>query len=344
MAGIEEEAEEGGEERAAEQTGAIRTLAMASGFSRARFLAARGTATAFLVVALPYGNDDPDARLPRATEPSAEPACPARIAAFARRNYYAEAVARLKAVVAELRLRFGGSKGDYRILCNSSVPEKPLALAAGIGAAGRNSLIITPEAGSLVVLAALSLPFPVQADKPLGRSVCGSCTACVDACPTGALAPEDSFDRSRCIQWYASGNGEPSAEVVVRWGQRLYGCSVCQDVCPYNHRPIPGTATERGALPPAFDARDLVAASDEEIRKLFRGSAMGMAWLGAAAIRKNAERALAAALAPAALALPPAMAPAAAPAAAAPAAAAPAAPAAAPSATGGSPDHPSRYP
>ncbi len=313
-----------------ERTQEVRGLALAAGFSRARFLApfeprsASGVeppsgyaegAPSLLVVALPYGNDDPDGR-DRAGR-SSERAAPspstakgqagprARIAPFARRNYYTEAVARLKKVAVELRKRYGGKRADYRILCNSPIPEKPLAEAAGLGAIGRNSLVMTPEAGSLVILAAMTLPFEVAADGPLdgplaggakpradreGPRICGACSACVAACPMGALGGDGTLDRSRCLQWYASGHGEVPEDIAAAWGDTLYGCTACLDACPHNRRPIPGVATDRGALPAEVDAGELLALSDDDLRARFRDTAMGMAWLGPAAIRKNAER------------------------------------------------------
>ena len=261
-----------------------------------------------LAAALPYGN----AGLPAdAAHPSANPA---RIAPFARRNYYAEAVARLQDLAKTLRERFGGLRSDYRIICNSPVPEKPLAAAAGIGSPGRNSLIITAEAGSLVVLAAMTLPFDFADDGlrvlPPRRSgagafpACGCCPppgegagpACAAACPTGALPGDGTLTRERCIQWYASGHGESVPEdVAAAWGSRLYGCTECQDACPRNRRPIPAAETDRGPLPEHFDARTILAMGDEELRALFRGTAMGLSWLTPAALRRNAALVLRAA-------------------------------------------------
>jgi epoxyqueuosine reductase len=305
----------------------VKNLALKAGFSCARFLMPfepspgeggalpqgySGGAPTLLIVALPYGNDDPDGRndpdnrddsapMSTQTEQShAEPAAPARIAPFARRNYYAEAVSRLKTIAVELRELYGGTKSDYRILCNSPIPEKPLAEASGLGSIGRNTLVITREAGSLVILAAMTLPFKVgvdgsaMADQAADRELrlCGACTACVAACPTGALRGDGTLDRSKCIQWYASGHAEPPAEIASAWGNILYGCTACLDACPHNRRPVRGVATDRGALPATLDAAELAALSDEELAARFRGTAMGMSWLGPAAIRRNARLAM----------------------------------------------------
>jgi epoxyqueuosine reductase len=232
-----------------------------------------------------------------------------RIAPFARRNYYREAVVRLQGLARDLRARWGGSPGDYRILCNSPAPEKPLALAAGLGVLGRNGLVITGEAGSLFILAAMTLPFVLAGDDPGDDSGggealppgsfprCAGCDRdmppCVAACPTGAVRGDGNLDLRRCIQWYASGKeAAVPPGVAEKWGPRLYGCTCCQDACVYNRRPIRGVETNRGALPAALDLRELLAQSDGEIKARFRGTALGLSWLGPEGIRRNARQAL----------------------------------------------------
>ncbi|GHV18531.1 hypothetical protein FACS189493_7990 [Spirochaetia bacterium] len=311
---------------------AICSAALAAGFVRARILApfepdSAGTLSALsenyrqgapslLVVALPYGNQG---SVPG--DSGAETADALFIAPFARRNYYREAVRRLQALAREFRARFGGEgqgfqqKRRFRILCNSPVPEKPLALASGLGALGRNGLIITPEAGSLVILAAMTLPFPLESDGPLGADtaqanvgggnlttaaefpLCGGCDPerppCAAACPTGAMGNNGVLKRERCIQWYASGKEEVvPALVAEKWGRRLYGCTNCQDACVRNRQPIPGAETSLGLLPPYLDGRELLSCTDEEITARFKGTALGLSWLGPGGIRRNIRTAL----------------------------------------------------
>jgi epoxyqueuosine reductase len=178
------------------------------------------------------------------------------------------------------------------------VNEKAIAAACGLGVIGENGLIISPEAGSLFVIAALTLPVPVAADGPLTAGDAAPCRAClpldrppcVRACPTGALTGGGRVDLPRCIQWYASGNGgDVPPFVLAAWGNRLYGCTDCQDACPRNRRPISGAETAIGPLPPFIDVRMLLALSDAEIGAMFRGTAMGLSWLGPRVIRRNAE-------------------------------------------------------
>jgi epoxyqueuosine reductase len=250
-------------------------------------------AKSLIVCALPYGN--------RHDTPPEKPGHGV-IAPFARFNYYREAVKRLKNLSRLVRSRYGGEKRDYRIFCNSRLPEKPLAVLSGLGAQGRNGLIISPEAGSLFVIAAMTLPVPLEADRPLHRSVedfplcagCGLQPPCAAACPTGAALGNGLIDRAKCIQWYASGHGASDLtgiprSVLAAWGNRLYGCTACQDACIHNTRPIQGVETTEGRLPASIDVRPLLTLGDAEIKDMFRGTAMGLSWLGPAAIRRNAE-------------------------------------------------------
>jgi epoxyqueuosine reductase len=249
-------------------------------------------APAMLLAALPYGK--------QGEEPEPLPAYAALIAPFARRNYYRETVARLQETAKRLRARYGGRRSDYRIFCNSRIPERRLAVEAGLGSLGRNGLVITEEAGSLCVIGAMTLPYPLGGAasvpvEPFPR--CAACAPewppCAAACPTGALRGDGSLDRVRCIQWYASGGGEAVPPDVVRaWGRRLYGCTCCQDACIHNRRPIQGVVSERGALPAWLDARELLSMSDEAIKTRFKGTAMGLSWLGPNAIRRSATLAL----------------------------------------------------
>lgn len=298
-------------------------MALDAGFSRVRILAPfilsenasgfikRGvlqdrwgeSSPSLLVAALPYGNEDAAAGCASA-EQDIEENCRAYIAPFARRNYYKEAVKRLQKLSQTFRRLFTGinaggihadRRSSYRIFCNSPIPEKPLALACGLGSQGRNSLVITPEAGSLVIIAAMTLPFPLESDAPeSNRSVCVRCGFCVEACLTKAIRREGGIERNKCIQWYASGNeASVPRHIAEQWGRRLYGCTACQDVCPHNKKPIRGVETREGILPAYVDARKLLAMSDEEIKTFFKGTAMGLSWLKPKHIRRSARLALA---------------------------------------------------
>jgi epoxyqueuosine reductase len=275
-------------------------LALEAGFCEAKVLSGteqfepppsanvrRINSPTLLVTALPYGNDSPETPPPQ-TDPSW-----AVIAPFARRNYYREAIQRLQKLSQVFRKRFGGTKAGYRVFCNSPAPEKLLAVACGLGTIGLNSLVITPSAGSLVVIAAMTLPYPLDGDPALAENLCCNCAACISACPTHAVRGDGSIDRLRCIQWYASGNEEAVPPYIAdKWERTLYGCTFCQDVCPHNQRPITGAQTQIGVLPSGIDPLKLLAMTDAEIRAFFKGSAMGLSWLKPQHIRRNAALAL----------------------------------------------------
>jgi epoxyqueuosine reductase len=255
----------------------------------------RPGASSALAAALSYGNQPLEGETPSG---GAVPPGACGIAPFARRNYYREAVRRLQVLAAAFRARYGGTRSDYRIFCNSPAPEKPLAHACGLGALGRNSLIITPEAGSLIIIAAMTLPLALETDEPIAADgafpFCGACRReqppCKAACPTGAVRGDGKIERERCIQWYASGNGVTvPPEVVRHWGRRLYGCTACQDACIQNRRHISGARTNEGPLPAYLDCRELIAAQDEELKARFKGTALGLSWLGPEGIRRNAR-------------------------------------------------------
>ncbi|MDR1903747.1 MAG: hypothetical protein LBQ88_15880 [Treponema sp.] len=281
----------------------IRRMVLDEGFVRVRFLAPfepeqffksdrydavipknyRQGSPALVFAALPYGNCLGKDRQDTSGK--------VFIAPFAQRNYYCEAVKRLQKIALKLRCQYEGKKSDYRILCNSPIPEKPPAIACGLGSLGRNSLIITREAGSLVILAALTLPFSLETDMPEAFSPCKRCSPeappCALSCPTGALRG-GTLDTELCIQWYASGNGDRVPdEVAEKWGNRLYGCTACQDACIQNMRPIQGIQTDEGSLPEYYEIEELLCLSDDALKARFKGTAMGLSWLGPAAIRRN---------------------------------------------------------
>ena len=246
--------------------------------------------------------------------PPHSPASPplARLGRFARANWYGELLARLKASAVAARAALAAAGVDpgparlWRQLANSGLPERPLALAAGLGRLGRSGLLLVPKDGPGVVLGLLllprrlggSLPAEAKAFRASGRGdpaeTCGSCRACVDACPTGALLSEGGFERERCIQHWTSRAGRLPAFVEERWGDRLYGCDSCTEACPrFSDRST--VVPTLGLLGPGLPAAEIAAASDTELRTRFKGSVLGQAWIEPEALRRNARLCLAAA-------------------------------------------------
>ncbi|MCF7928811.1 MAG: hypothetical protein K9L68_07675 [Spirochaetales bacterium] len=281
----------------------LRTRALELGFCRVRFLDrlpeglgdlppvlgddSRNTSIMIAALAYPAGERDPS---PSAPTPAGAAAA-GWVAPFARRHYYRDAVTLLKGLAAQLREELGLLKRDIRIFSNSRLPEKLLAAASGIGFAGRNSLIITPETGSLVVLAGMALPFAIPSDPPLEGALppgkrCGSCRRCISACPTQALDGKGNLDMNRCMQSRSTDPGPLPEELMKVWGRRIYGCQICQEVCPFNHTGIP---PETGDLPfESIDLEPLLRGGSAETAELLRGSAMGLSWIPGEALQRNA--------------------------------------------------------
>lgn len=203
-----------------------------------------------------------------------------------------------------LRERLGGVAekvaaefpGTATRVCVDTAPllERELAARAGLGAVGKNTNLLHPEAGSWFLLGELLLTLDLGPDSPLA-DLCGNCTRCLDACPTGALPAPYRLDAGRCLSyWTIEHRGEIPAEFHPHLADRHFGCDICQEVCPWN-----GGVSEVGdeAFTPPPQRReltlgDLLGLGEEEYRERFRGSPLKRARLEG--LRRNAAIALAA--------------------------------------------------
>ena len=146
------------------------------------------------------------------------------------------------------------------------VLERELAQRAGLGWFGRNTMLINPGLGSYFFLAALLLDQELEPDAPFTADRCGTCTRCVDACPTGALLGRDAdgapvMDATRCISYLTiEQRGPIPPELRPLMGNRVYGCDICQEVCPWNAPKFVQVTGERDYQPDWRDADDRPAA------------------------------------------------------------------------------------
>jgi len=156
------------------------------------------------------------------------------------------------------------------------VLERELAARGGLGFIGKNTCLISPTIGSYLFLGEIILDLPLPFDEPSPRGTCGNCTRCLDACPTDALIAPYRLDSNLCISYLTIElKGEIPPDLRPKIGNRIFGCDICQEVCPYNRRfaiptdePAFRAALDRMA-PPLLDLIDL---DDEGFRKQFKGS------------------------------------------------------------------------
>lgn len=219
----------------------------------------------------------------------------AYIDVFARKNHYREMVCRLKTVASELRQQCGLRREAIRIFVNSQLPEKEWAVAAGLGFKGKSTLLVSPTVGVNTLIGGLLFSNPIeseclqtaaaQANHAVG---CRNCRACIDACPTKALS-DSGFDRSRCLQHYASRVGELPPSLKAHW-DIIYGCSRCRDACPYNRFNCNGVVHHRGEIDASDSLGDWLTVAlegEEAFGKRLQATALAMSWIKKRALIRN---------------------------------------------------------
>jgi epoxyqueuosine reductase len=146
----------------------------------------------------------------------------------------------LEVRIREERIR-AGQRGEFDArgyVDTGPVVERSLATAAGLGWIGKNTCLIHPKLGSFGFLAVLLTSLPVEEERPLAELVpdrCGTCRRCIEACPTDALVEPYKMDATRCISYLTiEHKGTIADELMAGMGRQVFGCDICQDVCPWN--------------------------------------------------------------------------------------------------------------
>ncbi|MFM7242757.1 MAG: tRNA epoxyqueuosine(34) reductase QueG [Planctomycetaceae bacterium] len=200
-----------------------------------------------------------------------------RVARYAWGDDYHDLLrARVNALSAWLESRVPGCR-TRGVVDSAPIAERDLAQAAGLGWIGKNAMLISPTAGSWFLLTAFVTDVRLPADTPLETDHCGTCTACLEACPTEAFPEPGVLDAARCISALTvESRSSIPVELRAGMGDWIFGCDVCQEVCPWN-RHAPGssepTLQPRGGeatLPLA----ELLALDESGFRRLVRGSAI----------------------------------------------------------------------
>jgi epoxyqueuosine reductase len=200
-----------------------------------------------------------------------------RVARYARGADYHDVLReRLRRLLAWLQAERPGCRGRG-VVDTAPLLERDFARRAGLGWFGKNTMLLNKRLGSYFFLGALLTDLALRPDAPHEAAHCGTCTACLDACPTGAFAGPGWLDSRRCIS-YLTIELRTSIPQELRpgLGDWVFGCDVCQEVCPWNRKAPAGAEPELGGRADLerVDLVELLSLSEEEFRHRFRGTAL----------------------------------------------------------------------
>lgn len=218
--------------------------------------------------------------------PSAAPSTPdgftaARYSEPEKVDYHFRLKESARGIEQVLKDQFPGSRSR---VCVDSAPllERSFAYRSGLGFIGKNNMLIVPGRGSYVFLVEILTTafFDAAPAQPLPAG-CGTCTRCLDACPTGALDGPHSFDAAKCLSYLTiEYRGKVGAESGAKMGNCFFGCDVCQEICPHNG----GKSDAKVSLP---SSEEILAMEEPEFTKRFGKTALGRA--GLKKIKENIE-------------------------------------------------------
>jgi epoxyqueuosine reductase len=213
-----------------------------------------------------------------------------RVARYALGDDY-HAVVRAKLTALGDHLLAVAGTGAYRAYVDAGpLPERELARRAGLGWFGKNAMLIHPRLGSFTFVGVVLTDLDVARDDAFASDRCGNCHRCLDACPTGAFPAPRVLDATRCISYLTIESRSPIPDTLKAGvGQWLFGCDVCQDVCPWNARFAMETTEPRyrGRPPDQWPTlEEIVRMTERECATAFEGTALERA--GRSGLARNA--------------------------------------------------------
>lgn len=228
-----------------------------------------------LILGIRYA--DPGPARPAFQYKEVDRALEGQVASYAWGEDYHEVLAeRLQALTGFIEEQVGHPVPNRWYTDTGPILERDLAQRAGLGWVGKNTCLINPDGGSYFLLAEILLGIDLKPDTPFTADRCGSCTRCLQACPTNCILPDRTIDASRCISYLTIElKGGIPVELRPQTGEWVFGCDVCQQVCPWNER------FSRPEGDPAFTARPGVKNPDligelslwpEGFNRKFKGS------------------------------------------------------------------------
>jgi epoxyqueuosine reductase len=208
-----------------------------------------------------------------------------RLARYARgRDYHEVLRERLRELLDWLQEERPECRGRA-VVDTAPLLERDFARRVGLGWFGKNTMLLHPRLGSYFFLGALLVDIELTPDEPFVRSHCGTCTACLDACPTDAFTGPGWLDARKCISYLTIELREAiPLELRAGVGDWLFGCDVCQEVCPWNRKAPSGTVEP--VLPDVLELRGMLVLTRDQYRERFKGTALERT--GFDGIRRNA--------------------------------------------------------
>ena len=201
-----------------------------------------------------------------------------RVAAYAwGADYHLVLPERLRALVTSIEVHAGHTIPNHWYTDSGPILERDLAQRAGLGWIGKNTCLINPRIGSYFLLAEILLGVDLEPDLPFEADRCGTCRRCIEACPTGCILPNRTLDARRCISYLTIElKREISLDLREHMGPWVFGCDICQMVCPWNRFAAPdgdpAFAPRPGAPRPDLVAE--LALSPREFNRKFKDSPM----------------------------------------------------------------------
>jgi epoxyqueuosine reductase len=200
-----------------------------------------------------------------------------RVAAYAWGSDYHDLIPpRLEEIARALEKELGRPLRSHSYTDTGPILERDFAQTAGLGWIGKNTCLISPRHGSYFLLGETFVDAEIEPDAPITTDHCGTCRRCIDACPTEAIREDRTIDSGRCISYLTIENKGPiAAELRGKMGDWVFGCDICQTVCPWNERfasPAgdPALAPRSGIPRPVL--REALRLTPQEFNRKFRGS------------------------------------------------------------------------
>jgi len=190
-------------------------------------------------------------------------------------DYHSVIKTALKGMITHLQEQIGMFSGRG-FVDSAPVLERAWAERSGLGWIGKNGNLITKEAGSFFFIATLIIDVELLYDDPFAKDFCGSCNRCVEACPTEAIMPDKTVNGSQCISYFTIELKDEviPAETKGKFQDWMFGCDVCQDVCPWNRFSKPHSDHRFTPIPEVlnFTTRDWEGLTEEVFKKIFKDS------------------------------------------------------------------------